>query len=301
PEDYMCKGFARSPNDRKEWMSNLDKAIAMRDSPIARTFRAATACMIGLNESDLKLTESGLDDVRLAKFRLRDNSFVRFTSAQGHMNAAILYGKAGQLKQQEEAMGGAKDDVDALEKIPVSGCVHMRVCYYEMVKRDDTALTILEDAVTREETKELVWLYALTLYRKGQVEKALDALDRSRQPENTAIQSLRIFLIAERYGRDKAYEEYQQLIRRARDEGQLWGRGNAWILLFLGKRAEAAEVLRMVAARSDAVGRSQVSQAAAYVARSLPEAEFLKAADDGFSVHYRELMVGLVRLSEGDR
>src|SRR5262249_42066172 len=151
------------------------------------------------------------------------------------------------LKKQEEALAEAKDDVDALEKIPVSGCVHMRVCYYEMVKDDDTALKILEDAVTREETKELVWLYALTLYRKGQVEKALDALDRIRQPENTAVQSLRLFLIAERYGRDKAYEEYQKKIRGARDEGQLVGRGDAWILLFLGKRAEAAEVLRMVA------------------------------------------------------
>src|SRR5262249_46564876 len=158
-----------SRNEQKEWMSNLDKAIAMRDSPIARTFRAATACMIGLNESDLKLTESGLDDVRQAKFRLRDNSFVRVTSGGAQMKAAILYGKAGQLEKQKAALAEAKDDVDFLANVPVSLYVHMRVCYYEMVKDDDTALKILEDAVTREEMKELVWLYALTLYRKGEV------------------------------------------------------------------------------------------------------------------------------------
>src|SRR5262249_14192837 len=151
------KGFARAPNDRKEWMSNLDKAIAMRDSNIAHAFRAATAFSAGMNESDLKLTESGLKDIQLAKFPLRNNSFVRFTSAQGHLNAAILYGKAGQLKDREKALAEAKDDVDCLANIPVSGCVHMRVCYYEMVKDDETALKILEDAVTREETKELVW------------------------------------------------------------------------------------------------------------------------------------------------
>src|SRR5262249_57162663 len=108
-------------------------------------------------------------------------------------------------------MAEAKDDIDFLENVSVSGYVHIRVCYYEMVKDDDTALKILEDAVAREETKELVWLYAMTLYRKGQVEKALDALERSRQPENTAVQQLRLFLIAERYGREKAYEEYQEM------------------------------------------------------------------------------------------
>src|SRR5262249_28127609 len=61
-EDYMCKGFTRAPNDREEWMRNLDKAIEMRDSPIAHAFRAAAACAKGLNESDLKTTESGLKD-----------------------------------------------------------------------------------------------------------------------------------------------------------------------------------------------------------------------------------------------
>src|SRR5262245_22686588 len=111
PEDHMCKGFALPPNERKEGMSHLEKAIDMRDSPIARTFRAHKAAMIGLHESDLKLTESGLDDIQQAKFRLRDNSWVRFASAWGHMSAAILYGKAGRLKKQEKALEEAKDDV----------------------------------------------------------------------------------------------------------------------------------------------------------------------------------------------
>src|SRR5262249_53068092 len=104
PEDDMCKGFTRAPNEPGGGGRNRDKAIAMRDSPIARTFRAATAVAIGLNESDLKVTESGLKDIRQAKIRLGDNYFVRFTSAQGHLNAAILYGKAGQFEKQEAAL-----------------------------------------------------------------------------------------------------------------------------------------------------------------------------------------------------
>src|SRR5262249_28667020 len=159
----------------------------MRDSPIARTFRAHAASTIGLNSDDLKLIESGMDDVRQAKFRLRDNSFVRFTSAYLHVNAAMLYGEAGQPEKRKAALAEAKDDLDALENIPVSAYVHMRVVYFEQVGDDEAALKLLEQAVRREETKELVWLYALALYRKGLVEKALDALDQSRQPENTAL------------------------------------------------------------------------------------------------------------------
>src|SRR5262249_11719203 len=160
-----------------------------------------------------------------------------FTSAGSHMFAADLYGKAGLLKEQKEALAEAKDDVDFLKNVPVSLYVHTRVCFYEKIKDDDTALKILEDAATHEETKELVWFYAVALYRRGQVEKALDALDRSRQPDNTAVQSLRICLLAERYGRDKAYEEYLKMIREAHEKGQFAGSENAWILLFLGKRA----------------------------------------------------------------
>src|SRR5262249_44668897 len=147
PEDYMCRGFALRPNEREQKMSDLNKAIAMRDSPIARTFRAHTACTIGLYESDLTLTESGLDDIRKAKFRLRDNPFVLFTSAYGHVNAAILYGKAGQLGNRKKALAEAKDDVDALEHIPITGCAHMRVVYYDEVGDEETALKILEGAV----------------------------------------------------------------------------------------------------------------------------------------------------------
>src|SRR5262249_29045531 len=108
---------------------------------------------------------------------------------------------------------------------------------------------------------------------------------------------------AERYGREKAYEEYQEMNRRTHDKGQSLSRGDATFLLFLGERDEAAEVLQMAAARSDGVFRSLVSRAAAYVARArtLSEADFLKGANDNASLHAYELIVGLVRLSDGDR
>src|SRR5262249_45987299 len=111
------------------------------------------------------------------------------------------------------------------------------------------------------------------------------------------------YLSAERYGRDKAYEEYQEVVRRTRDKGQSLSRGDAMFLLFLGERDEAASVLQTAAARPDMAFRFLVSRAAAYVARArtLSEADFLKWATDNASLHGYELMVALVRLSDGDR
>src|SRR5262249_12107228 len=152
--------------------------------------------------------ERAMDDVRHAKFRLRDKPFVRFTSAYCLIDASTMYGEAGQPERQKVALAEAKDDLDALENIPVSAFIHMKAIYLEVVGDDEAALKLLEQTVAREELKELVWYYVMALYRKGQVEKALDALDQSRQPENLTLQLLRIFLLAElpRYGPAKAYE-----------------------------------------------------------------------------------------------
>jgi serine/threonine protein kinase len=303
-EDYMCRGFALPTYEREQRLSDLDKAIEMRDSPIARTFRALATTTAGLDSRDLKLLESGIEDVRQAKFRLRDNPFVRSTSAQIHLGAATLYGEAGQPEKRTAALAEAKDDVKALEKFPVSAYVHLRVAYFELVGDDDAALKLLEQAVTREETKELVRLLALALYRKGQVEQALDALDKNRQPENASVQVLRVFLMAEhpRYGPDKAYEEYREWTRRAREKGRpVIRRDAAMVLLFLGRRSEAAEALREVLHQSEASG-IETSTLAKYVEGSMSEEEFLRAGKAGPIVRcFQHHLIGLVRLSQGDR
>src|SRR5262249_26690532 len=114
-------------------------------------------------------------------------------------------------------------------------------------------------------------------------------------------QSLRIYLIAERYGRDKAYEEYQKKIRKEQEKGLLAAGRDFWILLFLGKRAEAAECFRGGVARSKDIYRPLLVQTAEYVAGSMSEDEFLKQMDGGESAYGRAFVVGLVRLSDGDR
>src|SRR5262249_45829439 len=157
-----------------------------RDSPIARTIRGLGVTTAGLESRDLKLLERGIEDIRKAKLRMGDNPFVRSASADVLMGAAILYGEAGLPDKRKAAVEEAKADVQVLEGIPVSEYVRTRVNYLQLEGNDDAALDLLKEYATREETKDLVWLLAMTLYGKGQVEQAWETLHQSRKPENAA-------------------------------------------------------------------------------------------------------------------
>src|SRR5262249_24567635 len=174
PEDYMCRGYALSlaPRDQRQKMDDLDKAIAMRDSPIARAFRAATESGIGFATTDLRLTQRAIEDIQKAKLRLPDNAFIRFTSLNVYLAAAVLYDEVGQHEKDKgpalkEAEGDA--EAEALAGQPVIAYVMVRVFYFEHVGKEDAALELLKKASAREETKEFVTQYALALYRKNQV------------------------------------------------------------------------------------------------------------------------------------
>jgi hypothetical protein len=301
PEDYMCRGHAIGFLDEGQSMKDFDTAITMRDSPVARAFRAYVASTNGIDKGDLKRIEQAMDDIRQSKFRLRDNNYVRMTSIHTHLHAAYLYGETGQTEKQKAALAEAKDDADVLKDFPGSQGVAARAWYFESVGDDEAALKVLEQASTREETKGLVWLYALALYRKDQVQQALDALDRGQPTENL----LRIFLLTEhpKYGPDKAYQSYQELAaRRKRDtanQGRDWSAPTP--LLFLGKRAEAAEAFRDVASELGA-GWIDPSALAKYVAGSMSEEEYLKTGSGGrIGLCLNHYLIGLVLLSEGDR
>src|SRR5262245_53441912 len=197
PEDYMCRGFALAQSASAQSIADLDKAIELRDSPIARTFRALTLGFIAHTTRDQKLCERALDDIRKAKKRLPDTPVVQFTNCQVHLTAAGFDEDAGQFKKQEATLAAAKDDALALGKQPINGHVMVAYHYLEALGEEDGAFKLLKEASEREETKELVTSYAQALYRRNQVEEALKVLDDNPQPGNRMSQLLRIFLLAE--------------------------------------------------------------------------------------------------------
>jgi hypothetical protein len=175
-----------------------------------------------------------------------------------------------------------------------------RARYFEAVGNEHEALDLLKQASQREETKMLVTSYAQALYRKNRVKEALEVVDESRQPENRAAQFLRIFLLAEVRGQDRAYQALQELV--SRDPGILrLSPATPQPLLFLGKRAEAAK-LRLIDHRGWALNaRIPLPE---YIAETISERKMLKSWEGLpplMGVCMGHFWAGLVRLSEGDR
>jgi tetratricopeptide (TPR) repeat protein len=305
PEDYMCRGYALSlvPPDQRQKMDDLDTAIAMRDSPIARAFRANTESGIGFGTTDLRFTQRAIDDIRRAKLRLPDNAFIRFTSLNIYLGATVRYEEAGQHeKEKDDALKEAEGDAKALADQPVIAYVMARLGYFEYVGQEDAALELLKEASAREETKELVTQYALALYRKNQVKEALGVLDQSRQPENLVGQVLRIMLMAEEpnIGPAEAYDSFLKLAaRRERETGSKFTfPGATAALLFLGMRQKAAEFVRD-GDRSAGLGLDQ-DPLAKYLEGGSEE-EYMKSGWGSRFACLNHYLAGLVHLSEGDR
>jgi serine/threonine protein kinase len=304
PEDYMCRGYALGLVPGDQPIKDLDTAIAMRDSPIARAFRADRTSLNGFNTGDLQLTQRAIDDMQQAKLRLPDNSFIRFTSIHVYLNAAVVYDEAGQHeKETAAALKEAEGDAEALNNKPVIAYVMARVLYFQQVGKEDAALELLQAASAREETKELVTQYALALYRKDQVKEALRVLDESRQPENMTGQVLRTILMAEapEIGSAKAYDSY--LVLAARHESETGSKfafpSAAAALLFLGMRQKAAELVR------DADRTPEWFMDENPLTKYLEggsEEEYLKTARGGrLGICFNHFVACLVRFSEGDR
>jgi tetratricopeptide (TPR) repeat protein len=217
------------------------------------------------------------------------------------VSAAGFYGDTKQFEKQKAALAEAEQDAKALEDQPIAVYVMARVRYFEAAGNEDEALELLKQASQREETKMLVTSYAQALYRHNRVKEALEVLDESRQPENRGAQFLRIFLLAEVHGQDRAYQALQELA--SRDPGILRLRPlTPQPLLFLGRRAEAAK-LRLVDHRGWAPQNARYPLPE-YIAETIGEEEMLKSWEGLpplMGVCMGHFWVGLVRLSEGDR
>src|SRR5262249_30258849 len=159
PEDYMCRGYGISTFARAQSIADLDKAIELRDTPLAHAFRAATFYHIALNTHDPKAYERAFEDIREAKKRLLDIPYVRRISCGLHVSAAGFYGDTKQFKKQEDALAEAEQDARALEDQPIADYVMARVRYFEADGKEDAALALLRQVSQREETKMLVTWY----------------------------------------------------------------------------------------------------------------------------------------------
>jgi tetratricopeptide (TPR) repeat protein len=279
-------------------LEDIDKAIEMRDTAIARALRALIAATIvgRAGEPDLALAERVHDSIQQAKRMLPDNKLVRLKSFHAHMGIAGWYGETNQPKKRKDALDEAGRDAQELKGITNCSYVMARANYFEQIGNTEAALQELEGASRLPETRDLVAQYALLLYEQGRYAKALSVLDEGLKvkPDNGSGQMLRIILWAEdpEVGPKQAYERYQALMEQRKREGKSSPFDGIPLMLF-GKKLEVADQFKSF--------RSGTPMAR-YLAGDLPEEEFLKGAGKNplwlCGSHW---VVGSARLADGDR
>src|SRR5262249_10635938 len=190
-EDYLFRGltmqrFSETQVYKKEHfksgqaLDDIDKAIEMRDTVIARGYRLMVAAeMAGRNgEPDPALFERALPDIQDAKRRLPDNKFLHIASLHVHMFAAARYEENNQSEMREAALKVAGQDAKELKGITNCSYVMARVNYFLRMGNNEAALKELEEASRLPETSDLVAQYALLLYEQGRDAEALGVLDK---------------------------------------------------------------------------------------------------------------------------
>jgi dienelactone hydrolase/tetratricopeptide (TPR) repeat protein len=308
-EDYLCRGFTmgRLTGTRRykeglfkrgQAVADIDKAIEMRDTPIARVFRAMLAYETAPEGEERALAaERGLASIRQAKRQLPDNKFLHFMSLGAHIWVADVREEISQPEKRKAALEEAGRDAEELKGILNYSYVMARVNYFELIKDKEAALAELEWASSQPETSDLVAQYALALYERGQDDEALRVLDQRLKPNNKQGEMLRVILWAElpKLGSDKAYALYRKLTasRDGGGKGPRWGPFELSVLLLLGKKKELADA---------PPSHEAFETFDKYITGKLSEAELVQFAGKNLMLlcfcHY---LVGLDRLSDGDR
>jgi tetratricopeptide (TPR) repeat protein len=306
-EDFLYLGLAQSYGNPTQGLQTLDRAIEQQPTLMAYVLRAQVRADHAMNTSDLRFAEEAIKDAEAAKTILRGNPSALCISVWVHQIAAGLCAPEEAAKR-EPILARARKDADDLARFPdLLQAVLVRGWFLEWDGRDEEALRIWERAVQQPEVgQQIAYLYAQGLYRRGEVEKALE-FTKTRLPKGGhVLPYARAQFLAEfpnRHAEAIAIFNEILLILPA------WQRPPeyAQLLLLLGRKDEAIAKMRE--------GQPQLNHAprhvrdvwaniGAFLSEPGPQAEqtFLRAAGrsrrDQAGAHF---LVGLVRLADGDR
>src|SRR5262249_11748552 len=111
-EDYLFRGltmqlfgenniYKERPFKSGQALDDIDKAIEMRDTAIARAFRVIVEATIAARAGEVNpaLAERALAGIHEAKRRLPDNKFLRLKSLHAHMGAAGGYDETNESEK----------------------------------------------------------------------------------------------------------------------------------------------------------------------------------------------------------
>jgi tetratricopeptide (TPR) repeat protein len=313
PEDYLFKGHAESLYDPARGLEDLNEAIRRQNSTIARVLRAEARSYVAQDTGNVDMAQSGIDDAVAAKNMMPGNPRVIATELLAHLVALGVFRDAGEKDRAAASLRQAGRDAQELEGFPALpmsyGC---RQLYLNLAGQEEEAHEVARKGYQEAENAGTRSLYAVSLYERGDFDKALQVIERvggpgevsGRDAKLAGVAWIQPFILAE------LPDGPSRALQACRVNSKLFTKGYAVIwnqatLLFLGKREEAMAAnreLRNHGERLTGLNRAHQLRILDCWGGGISAEEFLKAeAGSKRNQCEAHFYVALDRLAQGDR
>jgi serine/threonine protein kinase len=296
-EDYLYLGKAEAIYHPQQAMQLLDTAIQKRPSVIARLCRADVLVNLARDTGDADLAQRAAQEADLVKQLLPDNPVALRIAVEARTIAMYAYQAAGQSGQRDAAITQARKDADALKRFPhYAFSLLTRWQFHRALGEQDTLL----DEMEMSKAPGVTEIYVLTLYRRGEFDKARKVM--ARDPD---VGPMYVCLVLGELpdGPARMLERYHTEARKP--ETAKWALlTNQMVWLVLGQWEKSRDICLTFRKQgmTTPFKNAEMQRALQYLCGELSAADYLKAAGesraDQTNVHY---FAGLMHLAKGDR
>jgi tetratricopeptide (TPR) repeat protein len=181
-EDYLFTGVAESFENPERGLVAMDEAVRRRDSSVARALRARSRSLAAMGNGNAADAEMAVEDARIAVSMLPGEPFAQAQSVMANLVAAGIYENNGRTEEQKAALGRARREVNALERVRDVPAAALARMYYFRETGDHTAA--LAEVLNRSQSGVRLsahdeMILAIELYHNGRFREAVEVLDRS--------------------------------------------------------------------------------------------------------------------------
>jgi serine/threonine protein kinase len=310
PEDFLFKGYAEANLEPDRGLQTMKQAFDRRPMMgIALLLRAEVRALVAQDTDNLLEAEGAVQDANYAKELLCNNPASLWVSLEAHLAKAGVHEHREEKDQREAELNLAGKDADLLKPFTaLPEAVVYRWLYFREVGKAEEVLDELRQASEKTDHVYVTFCYALTLYRRGDFEEALRALENKRGTY-TYNDRLLPFVLVEHDHPNKhdwparAHKAREDFAARSQDGAAIMDMQA--VLYLLGKKDDAVKANKALLEQPDrfyTLRREPILRCVQYNAGELTADKLLQEARhsrwDQCLAHY---YFAMTKLAEGNR